>query len=258
MALIQVEDVSVDFTIYQGSSRSLKSSLLRAARTGGVISHDSRDRTFVKALQDLSFTLNDGDRLGLIGGNGAGKTTLLRVLAGVYEPTRGVVRVEGHVTPLFDISLGLDPDATGFDNIWIRSAYLGLSKAEIERSLDSIAEFTELGEYLELPVRTYSAGMLMRLAFGVATTIRSDILLLDEWISAGDLGFLEKAQRRATGFVERTRIMVMASHSEEIVRRMCNKVMWLHQGQIVAVGEVDDILSQYKMKILGLDGDLYD
>lgn len=251
MALIQVENVSVDFTIYQGTGRSLRTSLLHAG-TGGVISHDSHHRTFVRALQDVSVTLKDGDRLGLIGGNGSGKTTMLRMLAGVFEPTRGYVRVEGHVTPLFDISLGLDPDATGYDNIWIRSAYLGLTRREIEQSLDDIAAFTDLGPYLELPVRTYSAGMLMRLAFGVATSIRSDILLLDEWIAVGDASFLEKAQQRAAGFVESTRIMVMASHSEDILRRLCNKALWLHQGNIQALGEVDDVLIQYKMRMLGL------
>lgn len=250
MALLRLTDVSVDFTIYQGASRSLRSSLLRVARTGGVISHDTHHRTTVRALENISLTLQDGDRLGLIGGNGAGKTTMLRTLAGVYEPTRGDLRIEGNVTPLFDISLGLDPDATGWENIWIRAAYLGLDRAEIERQLEEIAAFTELGEYLDLPVRTYSSGMLLRLAFGVSTAIRSDILLLDEWIAVGDIGFLEKAQRRAARFVETTNILVVASHSEDIIRRLCNKVLWLAKGRVRAFGDVEEIVTAYKEHLL--------
>lgn len=251
MNLVELNDVGVDFVIYQGSARSLRKSVLSAG-TGGVLAHDQHHRTFVRALSGLSFTLGKGDRLGLIGGNGAGKSTLLRVLAGVYEPTRGHVRVVGHVTPLFDISQGLDMDATGYENIVLRAAYLGLTRREAEALKSEIAEFTELGDYLDLPMRTYSAGMVLRLAFGVATTVRSEVLLLDEWIAVGDLGFLEKAQQRASRFVSRSNVLVVASHSEEVIRRLCNKVLWLHKGEMAGFGDVDVVMTRYKAEQLGV------
>jgi len=250
MNLVELQNVAVDFVIYQGSGRSLRKTILSAG-TGGKLSHDTHHRTFVRALSGISFTLQNGDRLGLIGGNGAGKSTLLRVLAGVYEPTQGRVRVVGNVTPLFDISQGIDFDATGYENIALRAAYLGMSRREIEAVADEIAEFTELGDYLDLPIRTYSAGMMLRLAFGVATTVRSDVLLLDEWIAVGDLGFLEKAQQRASSFVSRSKVLVVASHSEDVVRRLCNKVLWLRKGEPAAFGDVDTIMEQYKREQLG-------
>jgi homopolymeric O-antigen transport system ATP-binding protein len=245
MNLLELQDVGVDFVIYQGSARSLRKSVLSAG-TGGVLSHDAHHRTFVRALSGVSFALQRGDRLGLIGGNGAGKSTLLRVLAGVYEPTRGRVRVVGHVTPLFDISHGLDMDATGYDNITLRAAYLGLTRREAEAITDDIAAFTELGDYLDLPMRTYSAGMMLRLAFGIATTVRSEVLLLDEWIAVGDIGFLEKAQERASSFVSRSHVLVVASHSEEVIRRLCNKLLWLRKGELAAFGDVDHVMERYK------------
>lgn len=250
MNLIELQDVGVDFVIYQGSARSLRKSVLSAG-TGGVLAHDAHHRTFVRALSGVSFTLQQGDRLGLIGSNGAGKSTLLRVLAGVFEPTRGRVRVVGHVTPLFDISHGLDMDATGYENIALRAAYLGLSRSEAEAVREEIAEFTELGDYLDLPMRTYSAGMMLRLAFGVATTVRSDVLLLDEWIAVGDLGFLEKAQQRASRFVRRSKVLVVASHAQEVIQRLCNKALWLRKGEVAAFGDVESVMERYKTDQLG-------
>jgi ABC-2 type transport system ATP-binding protein len=249
MNLIELSDVGVDFVIYQGSGRSLKKTILSAG-TGGRLSHDSHHRTFVRALSGISFSLKSGDRLGLIGGNGAGKSTLLRVLAGVYEPTQGRARVVGNVTPLFDINQGVDPDATGYENISLRAAYLGMSRSEVAEVADEIAEFTELGDYLDLPVRTYSAGMMLRLAFGVATTVKSDVLLLDEWIAVGDVGFFEKAQERASNFVSRSKVMVVASHSEDVIRRLCNKALWLRKGESAGFGEVDEIMERYKSEQL--------
>lgn len=244
MATIHLNDVSVDFVLYQGSARSLKKTLLRSS-TSGVLKHDAHHRVTVKALSNLSVTLEHGDRVGLIGGNGAGKTTLLRVLAGVYEPTAGRIRVEGRVTPLFDLGLGLDMDASGYDNIRMRAAYFGLDAAEVERKMDDIAAFTELGDYLDLPVRTYSAGMTLRLAFAAATSVDPEILLLDEWLAVSDSKFLEKAQRRAEGFVNRSSILVVASHVEDVLKRLCNKLLWLERGTIQRVGPVEEVLAAY-------------
>jgi ABC-2 type transport system ATP-binding protein/lipopolysaccharide transport system ATP-binding protein len=245
MAAIDLDNVNVDFIVYQGSSRSLKKTLLNTS-TSGAIRHDDQHRITVNALSGVSLRLDHGERLGLVGGNGAGKTTLLRVLAGVYEPTSGRIRSWGKVTPLFDISLGLDWDATGYDNIRIRAIYLGVPAAEIERKLEDIAEFTELGEYLDLPVRTYSAGMTMRLAFATATAFDAEILLMDEWIAVSDAYFLEKAQRRAESFVERSSIMVVASHVEDVLTRLCTKALWLDHGHIVAMGPVNEVLAEYR------------
>ncbi|MBK3734752.1 ABC-2 type transport system ATP-binding protein/lipopolysaccharide transport system ATP-binding protein [Azospirillum brasilense] len=244
MAAIHLNDVSVDFVLYQGSARSLKKTLLRSS-TSGVLKHDAHHRITVKALSNFSLTLEHGDRVGLIGGNGAGKTTLLRVLAGVYEPTAGRIRVEGRVTPLFDLGLGLDMDASGYDNIRMRAAYFGIDAEEVERKMDDIAAFTELGDYLNLPVRTYSAGMTLRLAFAAATSVDPEILLMDEWLAVSDTKFLEKAQRRAEGFVSRSSIMVVASHVEEVLKRLCNKVLWLERGSVQRFGPVDEVLAEY-------------
>ncbi|WP_448207520.1 ABC transporter ATP-binding protein [Azospirillum sp. sgz302134] len=244
MASIHLNDVSVDFVLYQGSARSLKKTLLRTS-TSGRLKHDAHHRVTVKALNGLSLRLEHGDRVGLVGGNGAGKTTLLRVLAGVYEPTAGRIRVEGRITPLFDLGLGLDVDASGYDNIRMRAAYFGIDDDEIERKMEDIAAFTELGDYLDLPVRTYSAGMTLRLAFAAATAVDPEILLMDEWIAVSDAQFLEKAQRRAEGFVDRSSIMVVASHVETVLKRLCNKALWLDRGTVRLIGPVDEVLEAY-------------
>lgn len=251
MASIHLNDVSVDFVLYQGSARSLKKTLLRTS-TSGVLKHDAHHRVTVKALSNFSLTLEHGDRVGLIGGNGAGKTTLLRVLAGVYEPTAGRIRVEGRVTPLFDLGLGLDMDASGYDNIRMRAAYFGIDADEVERKMDDIAAFTELGDYLDLPVRTYSAGMTLRLAFAAATSVDPEILLMDEWLAVSDTKFLEKAQRRAEGFVNRSSIMVVASHVEDVLKRLCNKVLWLERGALHRFGPVEDVLAEYNAYAMDL------
>jgi ABC-2 type transport system ATP-binding protein/lipopolysaccharide transport system ATP-binding protein len=185
--------------------------------------------------------------VGLVGHNGAGKTTLLRVLAGIYEPTIGKAKISGHAAPLFDVALGMDPESTGYENIVLRGLFLGLSKSEIDARVDEIAEFTELGSFLELPIRTYSAGMRMRLAFAVSTSIEPDILLLDEGIGAGDAAFLEKASRRLKEFTEKAAIIVLASHSEALITQMCDKAVLMEHGKILRVGETEDVLEHYRV-----------
>lgn len=243
MASIVLDQVSVEFSIYQGSSRSLKKSLLRAG-TGGRFAQDADERICIQALRDVSLRIAHGDRLGLVGANGAGKTTLLRVLAGVYEPVRGRVVIDGKVSPLFDVGLGMDPEATGEENIILRGVYLGFSKRGIQARAQEIAEFTELGQYLSLPVRTYSAGMILRLAFAVSTCIEPEILLMDEWVLAGDAQFQERANQRVAAFMERSSIVVLASHSHEMITRWCNKAIRLEQGQVVAAGYARDVLDE--------------
>ena len=244
MASIELHNVSVAFPIYSAGSRSFKNAML-AATTGGRIGNEAK-HVVVQALDQVSLQFQKGDRVALIGHNGAGKTTLLRVLAGIYEPRVGWVKVEGRVTPMFDINLGIDPESTGYENIILRGLYLGLTRAEIMERRDSVAEFTELGPFLDFPVRTYSAGMHARLAFAMATCINPEILLLDEGIGAGDASFMEKANERLAQFIAKTGILVLASHTDALVRKLCNKAVLMEHGRAVWVGEVDEGLAVYR------------
>jgi ABC-type polysaccharide/polyol phosphate transport system ATPase subunit len=241
---VTLDAVAVSFPVYQGGSRSLKKRVLFRG-SAGRIGRDANQRIVVEALRDVSLALRTGDRLALVGSNGAGKTTLLRVIAGIYEPVHGAVVTRGRISPMFDVNLGIDPELSGFDNIRTRALLLGLSPRAIERHIPEIAEFTELGDYLEMPVRTYSSGMMLRLGFAVATCFEPEILLMDEWILAGDAHFLAKAQLRIQGFVERASLLVLASHNLDLCRRWCTKALWLEQGQVRALGPVEEVLAAY-------------
>jgi len=245
MASIRLDHVSVLFPIYNGTSRSLKNRLI-AAGTGRRIGADGTRHVVVQALSDISAEIMHGDRVALVGRNGAGKTTLLRVMAGIYEPVAGNVIVEGQVAPLFDVSLGMDPESSGYENIMLRGLYLGLSRAEVAVKIDEIADFTELGTFLEMPLRTYSAGMHARLAFAISTCIEPEVLLLDEGIGAGDEAFLEKASYHLNAFVQRAGILVLASHSEQLVHTLCSKAILLDQGRIIAAGTIDEVFEKYR------------
>jgi ABC-2 type transport system ATP-binding protein/lipopolysaccharide transport system ATP-binding protein len=242
--VLDLDRVTVSFPVYQGGSRSLKKRLLSRG-SAGRIARDANDRIVVDALNDVSLSLETGDRLALIGANGAGKTTLLRVMAGIYEPVSGSVTVRGHISPMFDIGLGIDSDLSGYDNIRIRGLLLGLSARQIEERLPDIAEFTELGDYLDMPMRTYSSGMVLRLTFAVATCFEPEILLMDEWILAGDANFMTKARARIDNFVQQASVLVLASHNLEVCRRWCNKGLWLTAGQIRAFGDIEEVVSLY-------------
>jgi ABC-2 type transport system ATP-binding protein/lipopolysaccharide transport system ATP-binding protein len=241
---LSLDNVSVSFPIYHGGSRSLKKSLLFRG-SGGQLASDASHRITVEALRNVSMEFRTGDRVALIGKNGAGKTTLLRVMAGIYEPVTGVVKSRGRISPMFDISLGIDGDISGYDNIRLRGLILGLPAREIEERMADIAEFTELGDYLDIPVRTYSSGMMTRLTFAVATCFSPEILLMDEWILAGDAGFLAKAQHRVEAFVEQAGILVLASHSTEICRRWCNKAVWMERGEVKMAADISAVLDSY-------------
>jgi ABC-2 type transport system ATP-binding protein len=247
MASILLDQVSVSFPIYDAKSRSIKKRVLVAAGRGRIATGED-NHVVIRALERVSIKIEHGDRVGLIGRNGAGKTTLLRVMAGIYEPPSGAVEVEGRVAPLFDIGMGMDPESSGYENILLRGLYLGLRKAEIRAKIDEIAEFTELGELLEMPLRTYSAGMFARLAFAISTSIDPEILLLDEGIGAGDEAFLEKAKLRLDALINRARILVLASHSDVLIRRLCNRAILMQNGQVVASGSTDEMLDRYHGK----------
>ena len=249
MASVVLENVRVDFPIY-GAQRSLRTTIFQRA-TGGLIHREGRnqDRVVVRALDDVSLDLEEGDRLGLIGHNGSGKSTLLKVLAGIYEPVAGKLSVEGRVTPLFDMMPGLDVEDTGYENIFTAGMLLGMSRDQLERKIPEIEEFCELGEYLSLPVRTYSTGMTMRLGFAIITALDPGILLMDEGFGTGDLRFTERAMERTNDFIGRSRIIVLASHSDSMIKSMCNKAALMQEGRILSVGPVDDVLEEYQILV---------
>jgi len=249
MAAVVLDNVSVDFPIY-GAHLSLRKALFDRA-TGGIIRRNEtgHHRVVINALRDVSLEIEEGDRLGLIGHNGAGKSTLLRVIAGVYEPVRGQTFVEGRLTPLFDMLPGFDPEDTGYQNIVTSGLLLGMSRREIERRIPEIEEFSELGEYLALPVRTYSAGMVTRLGFSVATAIDPDILLIDEGIGAGDARFAERVAARTHDLIRRSSIMVLASHSDALIAQTCNKAALMDTGRVLAVGPVPEIAEMYARRV---------
>lgn len=245
MARISVSHVSLDFPVYSLNSRSLKKQLVRLG-TGGRLMRNENDRIVVKALDDVGFELRDGDRLALVGHNGAGKTTLLRTLAGIYEPTAGRIESEGTISSLLDISHTSDPDGTGYENIRVRGLMMGLRPRDLDKLIREVEAFTELGDYLAMPIRTYSSGMMMRLFFALATAVNPDILLMDEWLSAGDATFMEKAQQRLDDLIGRTKILVLASHSENLIREVCNCAILLDCGRLVLEDDVSAVFDRYR------------
>jgi ABC-type polysaccharide/polyol phosphate transport system ATPase subunit len=230
MAEIKFDNVTLRYPVYGGHAMSLRSQLVRVA-TGGNIEKDSKT-TFVTALKNVSFTLNVGDAVGLIGHNGAGKSTLLRAMAGIYPPTKGQVILRGKTATVFEIGAGMDDELSGYDNIIHLSMMMGLSYAEAKALTPDIEAFTELGDFLQLPVRTYSSGMTMRLMFAVATAITPEVLLLDEMFSTGDSDFREKAVARMNNVINSAKIFVFASHDHRLLKAYCNRLFRLEHGQV--------------------------
>ena len=232
MALIQAHNVTVDFPVYGIKSRSFKTSLINAT-VGGYFAKTSTDRITIRALDNLSFEFHEGDRIGLIGHNGSGKSTLLRVLAGIYEPTAGKITMLGKVTSMLSISLGMDMEASGYENILLRGRIMGVPVRKMASMIDEISEFAGIGNYLHLPMRAYSSGMAMRLAFAISTSIDADIILMDEWLSVGDADFAKKAKDRVDAMISDAKIVVVASHEMELIKNQCNRVLILEHGKIV-------------------------
>lgn len=227
-----MNNVCVDFPIYNTVGRSLKIHLMQAA-TGGRMGSNERGHVVVQALQNICLDLKEGDRLGVIGHNGAGKSTLLRVISGVYEPTAGFLDVKGKVTSMIDLSLGMDGEATGIENIYLRGALLGLNRRWLSSKVSDIVDFAGLGDFIRMPMRTYSTGMQMRLAFSIATLTQPEILVMDEWLTVGDAEFNEKAQERLREIVHKTSILVIATHSPELVGHVCNRMIRLERGSLI-------------------------
>ncbi len=247
-ASVSLHNVHLDLPIFDISAQSLKKRVMRMGRRNSI-AEDNSGVIVVRAIDGLDLELRSGDRLGLIGHNGAGKSTLLRVMAGIYPPTAGELRVSGRSVPLLDIALGMDDLSTGRQNIRLRGLLLGMDNAEIKRKTEEIAEFTELGDYLDLPLRTYSNGMRLRLAFAISTAVDADILLLDEVLGVGDASFQEKANQRLRELHERADIVVLAIHSDDTIRASCNKVLWMESGRARMLGPVEEVLSAYAQRM---------
>ncbi|MGJ0118898.1 galactan export ABC transporter ATP-binding subunit Wzt/RfbE [Williamsia sp. MIQD14] len=234
----------VDFPIFDAKTRSFKKSVL--GRAGGVIGSNESNVVVVEALKNVDLHLSHGDRIGLVGHNGAGKSTLLRLLSGIYEPTRGACKIQGRVAPVFDLGVGMDPEISGYENIIIRGMFLGMSRREMLKKTDEIAEFTELGDYLKMPLRTYSTGMRVRVSLGVVTSIDPEILILDEGIGAVDADFMRKARVRLQDLVKRSGILVFASHSNEFLAQLCDRALWIDHGQVRMDGGIEEVVGAYE------------
>lgn len=244
MGKVVLEDVSVDIPIFNSQTRSLKKTLIGVA-TGGRINLNSSGKAVVRSLDHVNLRVEEHERIGIVGHNGAGKSTLLRVLSKVYCPTSGKAMIDGRIGSLIDISLGIDPEATGVENIYLRAALLGIDKSRVDAELDDLLEFTQLGEFINMPVRTYSTGMHMRLAFGVSTMISPDILIMDEWLSVGDRDFQIKAEKRLNNLIARSNILFLASHSRSLIEKCCTRVIWLEHGSIKCSGSPTEICDLY-------------
>jgi len=244
VAEIVLEDVTIQIPIYDIGASSLRKMIL--SKTVGGRFETSGSHLIVDALKDVNFEAHDGDRIALIGNNGSGKSTLLRLLADVYPASSGRVKVVGEVSAMFDPMLGMSLDATGMENIRICGRLWGLSATQVNSSVDDITEFTELGDYLNVPVRTYSTGMLLRLAFAIATVRDPEILLLDEVVGVGDAIFFAKAFDRLQSVIHRSQILFLASHADEILRKICNKAIWLDQGNLMQYGNLESVLAAYR------------
>ncbi|PVE22119.1 sugar ABC transporter ATP-binding protein [Microvirga sp. KLBC 81] len=244
MAYVEAQGLGIRYPVLSASARSLKNKIL-SRTTGGRIAGTASGLVEVQALSQVNFTFELGERVALIGHNGSGKSTLLRVLAGIYHPTEGTLYRKGRVAALFDASFGMDLDATGYENIIVRGRYLGLPRLEIERRINEIVEFTELGEFINMPIRTYSAGMAARLAFAISTSVEADILLMDEGLGAGDSNFMAKADTRLHNLIERSPIVVIASHNQGMIEKLCTRGLVFQSGKLIFDGDIKTAYAHY-------------
>lgn len=246
MAKIELDEVSLSFDIRQASKITLKEFVVQQ-----MFRRSRKPRMQVRALQNVSFEIGEGERVGIIGHNGAGKSTLLRLLAGIYPPSSGCRTVEGRISSLFDIALGFESEASGWENIGFRSYLQGETPKSIKDKILPIAEFSELGDFLQMPVRYYSAGMAVRLAFSIATAIEPEILLVDEVLSVGDMAFQDKARRRMYEMMSKAKIIVMVSHDLGSIKKLCDKAIWMDHGTVREIGPTASVIAAYARSVQG-------
>lgn len=243
MSYIKLKNISLTYPVYGSSSRNFKTALINLA-TGGMIEKHN-EIVHVKALNNISFTLNSGDKLAIFGHNGAGKSTLLKTIAQIYAPTQGSIELSGSTSCLFDLMMGMDPEITGKENIVLRARIAGLTKMQAEDLIYKVEEFAELGNFINMPFKTYSAGMQVRLAFGIITNIHAKIILIDEVINVGDQKFIKKAQDQIEKLVKNAEIMVLSTHDINTAKKFCNKGLLLKKGNLISFGKIEDILLDY-------------
>jgi lipopolysaccharide transport system ATP-binding protein len=229
---LQAENLILNFPLIENYHRSIKKRALNFS-FGSKITTSSSTYSYIRALDNINLNLVSGDRLGISGNNGSGKSTLLRVLSGIYAPTYGSIKSNGRIASLLDIAVGLDQDSTGLENIYIRCILNGLMPSDIKNKIDEIIDFCELDDFIHLPIRTYSSGMLLRLAFAISTSIEAEILIMDEWMSVGDIAFTEKATLRLQNLVDSASILILATHSPDLINKTCNQMIRLEHGKIV-------------------------
>jgi len=245
MISVKCSNVDLIFPIYSNKDRSLKNNIINSLSPGGFLKKNKRGHILVHALKNINFDLYEGDKLGIVGPNGSGKTSLLRALNGIYPPTNGSISVSGRVGSLIDISTGIDEELSGIENLNFRGLLMGLSRGEIESKIDEIINFSGLGDFINLPVKTYSSGMKLRLSFAISTSINPEILILDEWLSVGDKDFSMASEERLLELLKNTNILIMASHSIDLIKRICNKVLVLNKGHIDFFGPIESARENY-------------
>ncbi|QNT78981.1 ABC transporter ATP-binding protein [Entomobacter blattae] len=246
MAFIHIKNLDIFFPIYHGDSQTLKKQTANTLfKLSGKIVRDEHDHYTVRALHNITFSITSGERIGLVGSNGAGKTTLLRAMGGIFEPVRGCIEIDGSVSTLLDTNLGMNHELTGRENIQLRCLYNGYEQTKTKEIEQNVEEFSELGPFIDMPIKAYSSGMTLRLAFGLATAINPTILLMDEWFMAGDASFMEKARLRINTMVEKADIVVISTHQPDIIRRWCSRVIWLENGEVKMDAPPDTVLNVY-------------
>lgn len=243
MSTISLKNISLHFPIFNAHKFSLRNTLVN--KLGGQLATGDGSLKIVEALKNVSFEAHVGDRIGLIGHNGSGKSTLMRTIAGIYTPTSGVLKVKGKISTLFGTSIGSNEEMTGDENLFLGALLFGRSYRKAKENMEKLREFTELGDYLNLPLRTYSEGMKVRVGFAVATNFEPDILMIDEIFGAGDKDFAVKSQKRIEDLIEKSNTFLFASHSDDLIKRFCNKAILMSHGELKAFGDVKDVLKAY-------------
>lgn len=246
MAYIHVHNLDIDFPIYHGDAQSLKKNTADLLfKLSGRIMQEKKDRFVVKGLRNISFAIEKSERVGLVGRNGAGKTTLLRAMSGIFEPVQGRITIQGKISSLLDSNMGMNSELTGRENIQLRCLYNGLNAQETGKIIKDVEAFAELGAFIDLPIKTYSSGMNLRLGFALATAIDPSILLMDEWLMAGDSSFLNKAKQRIENMVNKADIMVISTHQPDIIRKWCTRALWIEEGHLKMDASPSDVLNAY-------------
>lgn len=240
--MINVKNVTLSYELYHDQTSSLKEAVVNLFHNR---KYTEKKKSSFDALNNISFEVNEGERVGIVGGNGAGKSTLLKVISGILKPTKGKVTVNGTIQPLIEISAGFNPEFSGKENIYLNGFMLGFSKEQIENNEQAIIDFCELGEFIDVPVKYYSSGMSVRLAFAIATSIEPEILLFDEMLSAGDAHFATKANTRLNSLLDRSKGMIIVSHNLDLIESLCSRAIWLKNGKILEDGKPSKVVKAY-------------